>query len=125
MDTLTPAEWIVMNALWEESPATLSEVIRRIGDKAEWNYKTFASYLAILSRKGLVGADKRLRDKLYYPLVTREACIEAESSSLVKKMGSGAVKELMVSMVRKSDLSLSEREELLIMMESLLEKGAK
>ena len=33
-DQLTPAEWIVMNALWERSPMTLSETIAQIGTRA-------------------------------------------------------------------------------------------
>lgn len=50
-DQLTPAEWIVMNALWERSPMTLSETIAQIGTRAAWNYKTFAAYLAILEKR--------------------------------------------------------------------------
>ena len=39
-DTLNPNEWIVMEALWAKSPATLGEAIDRIGSRASWNYKT-------------------------------------------------------------------------------------
>ncbi len=46
-EALTPAEWIVMNALWEQSPMTLSETIAQIGNRAKWSYKTFSAYLAI------------------------------------------------------------------------------
>ena len=68
-DQLTPAEWIVMNALWERSPMTLSETIAQIGTRAAWNYKTFAAYLAILEKKGFIYAEKRGRDKLYLSLI--------------------------------------------------------
>ena len=40
-DTLNPNEWIVMEALWAKSPATLGETIDRIGSRASWNYKTY------------------------------------------------------------------------------------
>ena len=49
---LNPNEWIVMNALWEHSPRTLSETIEAIGDKADWNYKTYQSYMVLLEKKG-------------------------------------------------------------------------
>ena len=32
-ETLNPNEWIMMEALWAESPATLGETIACIGDK--------------------------------------------------------------------------------------------
>ena len=50
-DTLNPNEWIVMEALWAKSPATLGETIDRIGSRASWNYKTYQSYMTSWKRK--------------------------------------------------------------------------
>lgn len=119
-DSLTPAEWIVMNALWEQSPMTLSETIARIGGRASWNYKTFAAYLAILEKKGFISANKRGRDKFYYPLVSREECIERESRSVVSKIESGSVKLMVTSMVRAGNLPPEEQRALLSMLEQML-----
>ena len=85
-EPLTPAEWVVMNALWEKSPMTLSETIAQIGDRATWNYKTFSAYMAILEKKGFLSALRRGRDKFYYPIVTKEECIERESKSVLNKI---------------------------------------
>jgi len=124
---LNPNEWIVMNALWEHSPRTLSETIEAIGDKADWNYKTYQSYMVLLAKKGYVTSEKRGRDKFYAPAVTREACVEEESRSLLKKLESDSVKLLVASMVREGDLSAADRMELLGLLETLIEKedGAK
>lgn len=119
-EPLTPAEWIVMNALWEESPMTLSETIARIGNRASWNYKTFAAYLAILEKKGFVSATKRGRDKFYYPIVTKEECIERESRSVVNKIEASSVKLMVTSMVRAGNLGVEERRALLSMLEEML-----
>ena len=55
-DTLNPNEWIVMEALWAKSPATLGEAIDRIGSRASWNYKTYQSYMNVhLIRKARPG----------------------------------------------------------------------
>ena len=123
-DPLTPAEWIVMTALWEHAPMTLSEVIAQIGNRAQWNYRTFASYLTILCKKGAVRADTRLRDKLYAPAVTREECLEAESRSIVSKIQSGAVKDLVLNMVRDGNLKEGERQELIALLQSAAEGDA-
>ena len=64
-DTLNPNEWIVMEALWAKSPATLGETIDRIGSRASWNYKTYQSYMNVLEKKGYISSEKRGRDKFY------------------------------------------------------------
>lgn len=123
-EPLTAAEWIVMHALWEKSPMTLSETIAQIGERASWNYKTFSAYMAILERKGFIGADKRGRDKFYYPIVTKQACIDRESKSVIDKIEAGSVKLMVTSMVRAGNLSAKERRELLSMLDSMLDEEA-
>ncbi|MEL7608003.1 MAG: BlaI/MecI/CopY family transcriptional regulator [Bacillota bacterium] len=123
-EPLTPAEWIVMNALWEKSPMTLSETIAQIGDRAQWSYKTFSAYMAILEKKAFISADRRGRDKFYYPIVTKEECIDRESRSIVNKIEAGSVKLLVTSMVREGNLPREERQNLLLMLEKMLEEEA-
>ena len=71
---LTPNEWIMMEALWTQNPATLGETIDRVRNKVNWGYKTFSAYMNILEKKGYVSAVKRGRDKFYSPAATREEC---------------------------------------------------
>lgn len=121
-DTLNPNEWIVMNALWEHSPATLSEVIATIGERADWNYKTYQSYLLVLEKKGFIAAEKRGRDKFYAPIVSRECCVEQEKNSLFAKMEASSIKLLIASMVRESDLDAQTCRTLSVMLDDLLKK---
>ena len=124
-DTLTPNEWIVMNALWEKSPLTLSEVIQRIGERADWNYKTYQSYILILEKKGMVSAEKRGRDKLYSPAVSKAECVESEKKSLLGKLERDAVGMLIAGMVQDSDLSESSYQELKALLDDLIRKEAR
>lgn len=119
-DTLTPNEWIVMNALWEKSPLTLSEVIRRIGTRADWNYKTYQSYILILEKKGMVSAEKRGRDKYYSPAVSKAECVETEKKSLLGKLERDAVGMLIAGMVQDSDLSATSYRELKDLLDELI-----
>ena len=121
-DTLTPNEWIVMNALWEKSPLTLSEVIRRIGNRADWNYKTYQSYILILEKKGMVSAEKHGRDKFYSPAVSKAECVETEKKSLLGKLERDAVGMLIAGMVQDSDLSPSSYQELKALLDDLIRK---
>jgi BlaI family penicillinase repressor len=121
-EPLTPAEWVVMNALWEKSPMTLSETIAQIGDRATWNYKTFSAYMAILEKKGFLSALRRGRDKFYYPIVTKVECIERESRSVLDKIEASSVKLMVTSMVRAGNLDKEGRQELLSLLEMLLKE---
>lgn len=121
-DTLTPNEWIVMNALWEKHPATLSEAIAAIGARANWNYKTYQSYMLVLERKGFVSAEKRGRDKFYSPAVSKESCVEQEKRSLLGKLESDSVRMLIAGMVQDGDLGADGYKELSEMLEALLKK---
>ncbi len=119
-DTLNPNEWIVMNALWEKHPATLSEVISAIGDKVDWSYKTYQSYLLLLEKKGFLSAEKQGRDKYYRPAVTRVSCVEQEKDSLLGKMEKDSLKLLIAGMVRGSDLDAASYREIQALLDELL-----
>ena len=119
-NVLNPNEWIVMNALWENHPMTLSETIRQIGTRADWNYKTYQSYMVLLEKKGFITSEKRGRDKFYSPAVTREECVAQESRNIVEKLEGESLKMLMASMVRDSDLKKEDYAELKDLLEKLL-----
>ena len=121
-DTLNPNEWIVMEALWAKSPATLGETIDRIGSRASWNYKTYQSYMNVLEKKGYISSEKRGRDKFYSPAISREECIARGSRAVLSKMQSDSVGLMITSMVREGDLSRSDRLELMNMLEKMLKE---
>lgn len=124
-EALTAAEWTVMDALWRKSPLTHSELIAVLGDSVNWKYTTYGTYLQILCKKGFVQAQRRGRDKLYAPAVSREACIEMEGREILKKVRPDAVKSLVISMLGQAELSGEDHAELQRLFESLSEKEAR
>lgn len=112
MESLTYPEWTVMSALWGKEPQTLSEVIRTMGDKMGWSYRTYASYLNKLCEKGLAGFEARGRDKFYFAVVGRDECMRAESRSLLRKVSEKGAKDLLVCMIEESGLTPEDHEEL-------------
>lgn len=110
--TLTASEWIVMDTLWGKEPQVLAEIIEAIGNKVEWNYQTYASYLNVLCDKGLASFNRRGRTKFYYPLVKKDDCIEAESKSILQKIGKDSAEKLLLCMVRDTQLSDTGQEKL-------------
>ena len=95
------------------------ELIDSIGNKVEWNYQTYASYLNVLCEKGFVGFKKRGRTKFYYPLVEKDDCIEAESKSILHKLSHESAEKLLLCMIRDTQLSESGQEKLKALIEEL------
>lgn len=120
--TLTALEWIVMDALWGREPQVLSEIIVSIGDKVDWNYQTYASYLNVLCEKGFAGFKKRGRTKFYYSLVEKDDCIEAESKSILQKLSKESAEKLLLCMVRDTQLSQTGQAKLKSLIEELCGK---
>jgi BlaI family penicillinase repressor len=118
---LAMAEWAVMDALWGREPQVLSEIIESIGDKVDWNYQTYASYLNVLCEKGFVGYHKRGRNKFYYPLVEKDACIEAESSSILQKLNRDSAEKLLLCMLKNTQLSEAAQQKMKALIEELNE----
>ena len=58
-ESLTYPEWMVMSALWDKPSQALSGVIESMGEKMDWSYRTYASYLRKLCEKGLVGFEAK------------------------------------------------------------------
>ena len=119
LKTLTALEWIVMDTLWGKEPQVLSEIIEAIGDKVNWNYQTYASYLNVLCEKGFAGFKKRGRNKFYFPLVEKDECIEAESKSILQKFSQESMEKLLLCMVRDTQLSQDGQEKLKMLIDEL------
>lgn len=58
-NTLTTPEWIVMSALWGREPQVLGEIIETIGDRVDWSYTTYASYMKRSFRTRALWASQR------------------------------------------------------------------
>ena len=116
---LTEPEWMMMNALWGKEPQVLGEIIESIGDRMDWSYNTYFSYMKILCDKGYVGFTTRGRMKFYFALVEKEACIDSEGERLLAKLGDSDAEKLLVCMLKKTRLSKDGQEELRELIEQL------
>ncbi|MDY6983001.1 MAG: BlaI/MecI/CopY family transcriptional regulator [Pseudomonadota bacterium] len=106
---ITDAEWELMKALWATPGSTASEVLDKVS--RDWHLKTVRTLLDRLQKKGAVSASAE-RPCRYFPLVTREECIEAASSSFLDKVFDGALTPLVAHFVKQSPISQKDKAEL-------------
>lgn len=109
---ISEAEWLICQILWQQAPATAEEVVNSLLNKILWKPKTVKTLLNRLLRKGVLGYHKAGRQYRYYPILTQEECIQAETESFIQRVFGGAVQPTLAAFLKHKKLSPKEIEEL-------------
>lgn len=122
---LLDAEWTILRAMWGKGPQKMREImgsVKRDNPGIAWQYKTYHSFLRIMAEKGLIGCeDVNLRDKLYFPLVTRDEALRSESEMLLSRISTDSMGSLVAMMAENGQLSEKDRKELIALASRLEE----
>jgi len=111
--SISESEWILMEALWESSPQTASELARNLRPTTQWADNTVRTLLTRLVEKGALTTDENAsRTRTFVPLVTRETCVRAESQTFLDRVFGGAAKPLLVHFAQNAKLTPAEVREL-------------
>lgn len=113
MISITESEWKVMEVLWEKSPVSLKEILNMLKAKTPWSTTTVRTLLVRLMEKGAVEADKATTNFKYYPLIAKEVCQIQETRNLLDRVFNGSIGALVSTLVKESDLTQEDREELM------------
>lgn len=113
LPAISESEWAVMEALWESSPQTASELTRTLRPTMNWAENTVRTLLTRLLEKGaLRTGENSSGTRTFLPAVKREACVRAEGESFMQRIFGGAAKPLLVHFARNSKLTAEEVREL-------------
>jgi BlaI family penicillinase repressor len=109
---ISEAEWDVMNALWEHSPVSVTELAEKLAPARKWHPKTVRTMLNRLRRKGAV--DHRMIDGMYhyYPIVTQEQCTRRATESFIDRVFGGSFAPMVAQLVHRRPLTAQEKREL-------------
>lgn len=114
---LTEPEWLIMSALWEEHPATVSEVAERLSGKINWAYSTFKTTLDRMVQKRIASKHKRSNLSFYAPILTRQEACSTALRTLLDHGFDGAFGRLMLFLVEDQKLTPKQRKELIKILE--------
>ena len=109
---ISNAEFEVLNVLWDDYPATSSDIVKRLNQKKPWHDKTVKTLLSRLVKKGVVDFDKAQRQYLYRPLIAREDYTKKEATSFVSRIFKGKVAPLVAGFANQNSLSQQDVDEL-------------
>ena len=113
LPNISESEWSVMEALWESSPLTASELTKTLRPTMNWAENTVRTLLTRLIDKGAVKTGENSSGtRTYLPAVQREVCVHAEGESFMQRIFAGAAKPLLVHFAQNSKLTAEEVREL-------------
>lgn len=110
---ISESEWSIMEALWDSSPQTASELTKTLRPTMNWAENTVRTLLTRLLEKGaLKTGENNSGTRTYLPAVKREACVRAEGESFMQRIFGGAAKPLLVHFAQNNKLTAEEVKEL-------------
>ncbi|KGJ98507.1 BlaI/MecI/CopY family transcriptional regulator [Thalassotalea sp. ND16A] len=112
MIEISKAEFEVLEALWQNHPASASEIIARLNEAKTWHDKTVKTLLNRMVKKGAISFEKQQRHYLYSPLLERETYTYKEGSSLIERFFGGKIAPLVAGFAKTEKLSKGDIDDL-------------
>ena len=109
---LTENEWQIMNALWQEYPASAREIAERLPAGVQWAYTTIKTMLSRLETKKAVSERKQGNTSIYEPLVSQDQARQGAFRSLLSNAFEGALGPLVHCLIEEKQLSPKQQQEL-------------
>jgi len=119
---LTPAEYAVMDALWQLGEGTVKEVLAVMCRERTLAYTTVATLLTRLREKDMVAAEERNFAYVFRPLRTREEIAQCKLDELVHTLFAGDLGPLAAYIAENRNLTPEQLRQLQEMIEAEGEK---
>jgi BlaI family transcriptional regulator, penicillinase repressor len=119
LERLAPAEWEIMEAIWQMGDArSVREIMEFLYPDGAKAYTTVQTIMTILEKKGFLRRKKIGLVHFYSPVQSREDIVSLETNDFVHRLFSGSVPSLASHLLRAETLSMQELQEI----KSLLRK---
>jgi BlaI family transcriptional regulator, penicillinase repressor len=109
---ISEAEWRVCQILWQHSPLTGNEIVAALEDKTSWNPRTIKTLLNRLVKKKVLRYESHSREYRYFPMLSEDECVLAQTQSFVKRIFGGAAGAMVATFLNNHQLSPREIAEL-------------
>ena len=114
---LTPAEWQLMECLWESAPRTGRECVEYLQRSVGWSRSTTLTMLRRMTEKNMIRCLHDGDIMQYDPMIRREDAVQQETEHFLHRVYHDSVSLLMSAITQKQQLSKEEIEELYAILE--------
>ena len=115
--SLTPAEWHVMECLWETSSCTGREATDYLSHSVGWSRSTTLTMLRRMQEKELIACHEENGVLTYTPLVKKEEAVLSETQSFLDRVYHGSMSMMLSAFTKKQPLTDDEIAELYAILE--------
>ena len=105
---LSPAQWSVMECLWQAQSLTGREATDLMEEKMGWNRSTTLTLLRRMEEKAFVKSAVSGGVKTYYPLLQREDAVLQETESFLERVYHGSLSMMVSALTHKETLKKEE-----------------
>ncbi|MBU3142718.1 BlaI/MecI/CopY family transcriptional regulator [Clostridium sp. CF012] len=112
---ISNSEWEVMKCVWGNDICTANEIVDALSKNIDWKANTIRTLINRLVKKEVLGytIDKKDNKTYYYfPLLSENECIKAESESFINRVFNGSLNGMIANFLNESKLSDAEIKEL-------------
>ena len=122
-NSLSQAEWRVMEALWDRAPQTIKQLTDVLSPETGWSKHTVISFLNRMESKGAVSYVTQGRARAYRPAYPREEATLTESNRFLSRVFRGSLGLMVSSMVEGKALKEQEIDDLLEILQRAKEEA--
>ena len=119
---LAPAEWNIMECLWERAPQTGRELTEQLEASMGWSRSTTLTLLRRLTEKGAVRCDAQGKTNVFLPAVARADAAAQQTRDLLGRVYHGSLSLLVSAMAQQQALTQAEIDELYALLHDMEEK---
>ena len=105
---LTDGELRLMQILWDQGRASVSEVVEALPSRRLPAYNTVLTLLRILEQKGYAGHEKQGRAFIYYPVINRNQARRSAIRRLVSQLFDDSPALLVVNILEHDQVKAQE-----------------
>lgn len=114
MKKLPDTEFEIMKVVWaNEPPITTNMIMEQLGNQRKWKAPTVNSLMLRLVQRGFLRTEKNGKERIYFPLVTKEEYLKFETSHFMKQYHENSFLHLIATLYDGKQLSDRDLEELL------------
>jgi len=117
--SISDAESVVMDVLWDSSPLSAEEIVAVLVRRTDWREPTIKTLLNRLLKKRVLAAERDGRRYLYRPLLKRADYVQAQSKGLLDRLFGGRVAPLVAHFSEHHKLSRKDIADLKRLIEEL------
>lgn len=96
---ISDSEYEVMEVIWAENNWIDISGVHQILSKAKkWAYNTVGTFMLRLTDKGYLKTEKRGKSNFYFPLITEEQYVRAQTEEFLNLVHKGSKKSLLAAL---------------------------